>query len=71
MNQGTFVKLRESSCYYNAVTPDRHNPIDKIGIVVEIGNVNQNETRTAALPVVVNWGELTNSYKYMDLDILT
>jgi len=65
MRVGQKVKLKGTSIF--AMEPDRHNPIDKVGIIVEIGNEFQNERRTPGLPVVVSWGKFTNSYRYLDL----
>lgn len=65
MEIGQKVRLRETSIFANL--EDRHNPRDKYGVVVEIGNVNKDKRRTQELPVVVNWGGFTNSYRYIDL----
>ena len=66
MRIGQKVKLKEKSIY--AMEPDRHNSTDKIGVIVEIGNEFENPKRTPALPVLVNWGGFTNSYRYLDLE---
>ena len=66
MRIGQKVKLKETSIY--AMEIDRHNPTDKIGVIVEIGNEFQNPKRTLALPVLVSWGKFTNSYRYLDLE---
>ncbi len=60
------VKLKETSVF--AMEIDKHNPTDKIGVIVEIGNEFQNPKRTQALPVLVDWGKFTNSYRYLDLE---
>jgi hypothetical protein len=61
MKVGTKVRLK------NIRTEDRHNFTDKEGIIVEIGNESKDKRRTPELPIVVDWGEFTNSYKYSDL----
>jgi len=66
MKIGQKVKLKETSVF--AMEIDKHNPTDKIGVIVEIGNEFQNPKRTQALPVLVNWGKFTNSYRYLDLE---
>jgi hypothetical protein len=65
MRIGQKVKLKETSIF--AMEPDKYNPTDKVGVIVEIGNEFQNERRTPGLPVVVSWGNFTNSYRYIDL----
>jgi hypothetical protein len=47
---------------------DRHNPTDKIGVIREIGNELENPRRTLGLPIVVDWGNFTNTYRYLDLE---
>jgi hypothetical protein len=66
MKIGQKVKLKETSVF--AMEIDKHNPTDKIGVIVEIGNEFQNPKRTAALPVLVSWGKFTNTYRYLDLE---
>jgi hypothetical protein len=66
MRIGQKVKLKETSVF--AMEIDKHNPTDKIGVIVEIGNEFQNPKRTQALPVLVDWGKFTNSYRYLDLE---
>lgn len=66
MKVGQKVKLKETSVF--AIEIDKHNPTDKIGVIVEIGNEFQNPKRTQALPVLVDWGKFTNSYRYLDLE---
>jgi hypothetical protein len=66
MRIGQKVKLKETSIF--AMEIDKHNPTDKIGVIVEIGNEFQNPKRTQALPVLVDWGKFTNSYRYLDLE---
>jgi len=66
MKIGQKVKLKETSVF--AMEIDKHNPTDKIGVIVEIGNEFQNEKRTSALPVLVSWGKFTNSYRFLDLE---
>jgi hypothetical protein len=66
MRIGQKVRLKQTSIF--AIEPDRHNPTDKIGVIVEIGNELQNERRTSGLPVLVNWGKFTNTYRYLDLE---
>jgi hypothetical protein len=66
MKLGQKVKLKENSIF--AMEIDKHNPTDKIGVIVEIGNEFQNPKRTQALPVLVDWGKFTNSYRYLDLE---
>jgi hypothetical protein len=66
MKLGQKVKLKETSIF--AMEIDRHNPTDKIGVIREIGNEYQNPKRTQALPVLVDWGKFTNSYRYLDLE---
>jgi hypothetical protein len=65
MEVGQKVRLRETSIF--ASLEDRHNPRDKYGYVVEIGNESKDKRRTQELPVVVDWGGFTNSYRYNDL----
>jgi hypothetical protein len=66
MRIGQKVRLKEISVF--AMEIDKHNPTDKIGVIVEIGNEFQNPKRTPALPVLVSWGSFTNSYRYLDLE---
>jgi hypothetical protein len=66
MKVGQKVKLKETSIF--AMEIDRHNPTDKIGVIVEIGNELQSERRTPGLPIIVDWGKFTNSYRYLDLE---
>lgn len=66
MRIGQKVKLKETSVF--AMEIDRHNPIDKIGVIVEIGNELQNPKRSPGLPVVVDWGKFTNTYRFLDLE---
>jgi hypothetical protein len=66
MKIGQKVRLKETSVF--AMEIDKHNPTDKIGVIVEIGNEYQNPKRTQALPVLVDWGKFTNSYRYLDLE---
>ena len=66
MKIGQKVKIKETSVF--AMEIDKHNPTDKIGVIVEIGNEFQNEKRTQALPVLVDWGKFTNTYRYLDLE---
>lgn len=66
MRIGQKVKLKETSVF--AMEIDRHNPTDKIGVIVEKGNEFQNPKRTSTLPVLVSWGKFTNSYRYLDLE---
>ena len=66
MRIGQKVKLKETSIY--AMEIDRHNPTDKIGVIVEKGNEFQNPKRNSTLPVLVSWGKFTNSYRYLDLE---
>jgi hypothetical protein len=68
MKVGQKVKLKETSVF--AIEIDKHNPTDKIGVIVEIGNEFQNPKRTQALPVLVDWGKFTNSYRYLDLEAI-
>ena len=68
MKLGQKVKLKETSIF--AMEIDRHNPTDKIGVIVEIGNEFQNPKRTQALPVLVDWGKFTNTYLYLDLEAI-
>ena len=65
MKVGSKVRLRETSIF--AALEDRHNPRDKYGTVVETGNESKDKRRTQELPVVVDWGGFTNSYRYNDL----
>ena len=65
MELGQKVRLRETSIFVQL--EDRHNPRDKYGYVVEIGNESKDKRRTQELPVVVDWGGFTNSYRYIDL----
>jgi hypothetical protein len=65
MKVGSKVRLRETSIFVQL--EDRHNPRDKYGYVVEIGNESKDKRRTQELPVVVDWGGFTNSYRYIDL----
>jgi hypothetical protein len=66
MRLGQKVKLKQTSVF--AMEIDRHNPTDKIGIIKEMGNYLNNSKRTPGLPVVVNWGKFTNTYRYIDLE---
>lgn len=66
MRIGQKVRLKETSVF--AMEIDRHNPTDKVGVIIEIGNELQNEKRAVGLPVLVNWGKFTNSYRYLDLE---
>lgn len=66
MRIGQKVKLKETSIF--AMEIDKHNPTDKIGVIVEIGNEFQNPKRTPALPVLVDWGKFINSYRSLDLE---
>jgi hypothetical protein len=66
MRIGQKVRLKQTSIF--AIELDRHNPTDKVGVIVEIGNELQNERRTSGLPVLVNWGKFTNTYRYLDLE---
>jgi len=68
MEVGTKVRLRETSIFVQL--EDRHNPKDKEGTVVEIGNESKDKRRTQELPIVVDWGGFTNSYRYLDLNEL-
>lgn len=65
MQVGQKVRLRETSIFVSL--DDRHNPRDKYGYIVEIGNESKDKRRTQELPVVVDWGGFTNSYRYIDL----
>jgi hypothetical protein len=65
MEVGKLVKLRETSIFVQL--EDRHNPRDKEGTVIEIGNELKDKRRTLELPIVVDWGGFTNSYRYLDL----
>jgi len=65
INVGQKVRLRQD-CEY-AKENNRHNPTDVTGVIVEIGNYNQDRTRTKELPVVVDWGGFTNTYKFIHL----
>ena len=69
MQVGSKVRLRETSIF--VALEDRHNPRDKYGYVVEIGNESKDKRRTQELPVVVDWGGFTNSYRYIDLYVLS
>ena len=66
MRIGQKVKLKETSVF--AMEIDRHNPTDKVGVIVEIGNEFGNPKRSPGLPVVVDWGKFTNTYRYLDLE---
>lgn len=66
MRIGQKVKLKETSVF--AIEIDKNNPTKKIGVIVEIGNEFQNPKRTPALPVLVDWGKFTNSYRFLDLE---
>ena len=66
MRIGQKVKLKETSIF--AMEIDRHNPTDKVGVIVEIGNEFHNPKRSPGLPVVVDWGKFTNTYRYLDLE---
>jgi hypothetical protein len=66
MRIGQKVKLKETSIF--AMEIDRHNPTDKVGVIVEIGNEFGNTKRSPGLPVVVDWGKFTNTYRYLDLE---
>lgn len=66
MRIGQKVKLKETSIF--AIEIDRHNPTDKVGVIVEIGNELQSERRSPGLPVIVDWGKFTNSYRFLDLE---
>lgn len=66
MRIGQKVKLKETSVF--AIEIDKHNPTDKVGVIVEIGNELQSERRSPGLPVIVDWGKFTNSYRFLDLE---
>ena len=66
MEVGQLVRLRETSIFVQL--EDRHNPRDTEGVIVEIGNESKDKRRTLELPIVVDWGGFTNSYRYLDLD---
>ena len=66
MRIGQKVKLKETSIF--AMEIDRHNPTDKVGVIVEIGNEFGYPKRSPGLPVVVDWGKFTNTYRYLDLE---
>jgi len=66
MRIGQKVRIKENSIF--AMEIDKHNPTDKIGVIVEIGNELQSERRTPGLPVIVDWGKFTNSYRFLDLE---
>ena len=66
MRIGQKVKLKETSIF--AMEIDRHNPTDKVGVIVEIGNEFNNPKSSPGLPVVVNWGKFTNTYRFLDLE---
>ena len=59
MKEGNKVTLKHYSVF--AQEGDRHNPTDIVGEVMEIRKHDE-------LPVVVNWGSFTNSYKFKDLE---
>ncbi len=65
MEVGQKVKIKETSIFVSL--EDRHNPRDTEGVIVEIGNESKDKRRTQELPVVVDWGGFTNSYRYLDL----
>jgi len=62
---GQKVRLKEK-CEFTREF-DRHNPTNKTGVVVEVGNYKNDRTRTPDLPIVVDWGGFTNSYKFINL----
>jgi hypothetical protein len=66
MKVGQKVKLKETSVF--AMEIDKYNPTDKVGVIVEIGNEFENPKRTPGLPVLVDWGKFTNTYRYLDLE---
>ena len=65
MRIGQEVRLKHDCDY--ARENNRHNPTEVTGIIVQIGNDNEDRTRTKELPVVVDWGGFTNSYKFIHL----
>jgi hypothetical protein len=65
MRIGQKVRLKHDCDY--ARENNRHNPTEVTGVIVEIGNDNEDRTRTKELPVVVDWGGFTNSYKFIHL----
>ena len=65
MNVGQKVRLRHDCDF--AKENNRHNPTEVTGVIVEIGNYNQDRKRTRDLPVVVDWGGFTNTYKFIHL----
>lgn len=65
MRIGQEVRLKHDCDY--ARENNRHNPTEVTGVIVEIGNDNEDRTRTKELPVVVDWGGFTNSYKFLHL----
>lgn len=65
MRIGQQVRLKHD-CDYSREN-NRHNPTEVTGVIVEIGNDNEDRTRTKELPVVVDWGGFTNSYKFIHL----
>ena len=65
MRIGQEVRLKHDCDY--ARENNRHNPTEVTGVIVQIGNDNEDRTRTKELPVVVDWGGFTNSYKFIHL----
>ena len=65
MRIGQTVRLKHDCDY--ARENNRHNPTEVTGVIVQIGNDNEDRTRTKELPVVVDWGGFTNSYKFIHL----
>lgn len=65
MKIGQQVRLKHDCDY--ARENNRHNPTEVTGVIVQIGNDNEDRTRTKELPVVVDWGGFTNSYKFIHL----
>jgi len=68
MKVGQKVKIKETSIF--AIEKDRHNPTDKVGVIREIGNELEDPRRSPSLPIVVDWGNFTNSYRYLDLEVV-
>lgn len=62
MKKGDKVKIRETSEYYDMY--DFHNPYDKVGTVKLVID------KIYSLPIIVDWGDFTNSYNEEDLLIV-
>jgi hypothetical protein len=69
MRVGQIVKIKETSIF--AMEVDRHNPTHRQGTIIEIGNETQNTKRSPEYPILVSWGDFTNTYRRSDLEVIS